>query len=214
MINQEAQDHAVACALVARLLGQLAPSFIRLPVLNKNLDKPTQGMALDNIKRPPTQVGGDQIAIGLFFFIFDGDDEPFGFMGADIQPCTPHHRHHLIAASDADGVGRPRMGGKVVGDVLVTLADPNVLIAADLREHLDATKQGRGAIDKSRRAIERIRHDRVNPDIGMVGLEGLKQAQRELFFGGILRVGSRFARPLFCGDTLLLESLCPFYTTH
>jgi hypothetical protein len=45
----------------------------------------------------------------------------------------------------------------------------------------------------------------VNPDVGMLGLEGLKQAQRELFFGGILRVGSRFARPLFCGDTLLLE---------
>ena len=84
MINQEAQDHAVACALFARLLGQLAPSFIRLPVLNKNLDKPTQRMALDNIKRPPTQVGGDQIAIGLFLFIFDGHDKPFGFVGADV----------------------------------------------------------------------------------------------------------------------------------
>src|SRR5258706_14755192 len=64
LINQEAQDHAVACALVARLLGQLTPSCMRLQVLNKNLDKPTQGMALDNIKRPPTQVGGDQRAIG------------------------------------------------------------------------------------------------------------------------------------------------------
>jgi hypothetical protein len=56
MINQQAQDHAVACALVAGLLGQLAPAFIRLPVLNKNLDKPTERMALDNIKGPPTQV--------------------------------------------------------------------------------------------------------------------------------------------------------------
>src|SRR5467141_1270781 len=207
MINQEAQDHAVACALVARLLGQLTPSFMRLPVLNKNLDKPTQGMALDNIKRPPTQVGGDQRAIGLFLFIFDGDDEPFGFVGADIQPGTPHYRYHLIAASDAEGVGRPGMGGKVVGDVLVTLADSNVLIAADLRENLYTTEKGRGPIDKSRRAIERIRHDRVNPDIGMVGLEGLKQAEGEWFFGGIMRVGSRFTRPLFCGDTLLLEGL-------
>jgi hypothetical protein len=48
MINQEAQDHALACTLVARLLGQLTPAFIRLPVLNKNLDKPTERIALDN----------------------------------------------------------------------------------------------------------------------------------------------------------------------
>ena len=40
VINQEAQEHAVACALVARLLGQRAPAFIRLPVLNKNLHQP------------------------------------------------------------------------------------------------------------------------------------------------------------------------------
>ena len=29
----------------------------------------------------------------------------------------------------------------------------------------------------------------VNPDLGMVGLEGLQQAQGELLFGGILRIG-------------------------
>ena len=84
MINQEAQDHAVACALCARLLGQWAPSFIRLPVLNKNLDKPTQGMALDNIKRPPTQVRGNQLAIAFFLCIFDRHDKPFGVVGADV----------------------------------------------------------------------------------------------------------------------------------
>jgi len=66
------------------------------------------------------------------------------------------------------------MGGKVVRDVLVTLADPHVLIAADLRDHLDATEKSRGPIDKRRRAIERLRHDRVHPDIGMVGFERRK----------------------------------------
>src|SRR5262245_46736555 len=81
MINQEAQDHAVACAFFARLLGQRAPSFIRLPVLNKNLDKPTQGMPLDNIKRPPTQVRGDQIAIAFFLLIFDRHDKPTVCLG-------------------------------------------------------------------------------------------------------------------------------------
>ena len=43
VINQQAQDHAVACALFARLLGQLALAFIRLPVLNKNLDERVVG---------------------------------------------------------------------------------------------------------------------------------------------------------------------------
>jgi hypothetical protein len=48
LINQQAQDYASACALFARLLGQLAPAFIRLPVLHKYLHKPTQCMTLNN----------------------------------------------------------------------------------------------------------------------------------------------------------------------
>src|SRR6266851_2014191 len=105
-------------------------------------------MALDNIKRPPTEVGSNQIAIALFLGIFDGHDEPFGFVRADIQPRTPYQCHHLLTATDADAVGRPRMGGKIVGDVLVPLAGPNVLIAPDLREHLYPIEKGGGPIDK------------------------------------------------------------------
>ena len=41
----------------------------------------------------------------------------------------------------------------------------------------------------------------------MLGLERLKQAQGELFFWGILGIGRWFGRPLFFGDTLLLEGL-------
>ena len=99
------------------------------------------------------------------------------------------------------------MGGKVVGDVLCAFADPNVLIAADLREDLHATEQGRGAIDKKCRAIEGIRRDAVNPYVGMMALELLKQAQRQLLLGGILGIGGRFGRPLCWGDVLLLEGL-------
>jgi hypothetical protein len=88
---------------------------------------------------------------------------------------------------------------------LFALTDPNVLIAADLRDDLHATEQGRGAIDKGRRAIEGIRRDRVNPDGGMVGLEDLKQAQGEVLFGGILGIGCWFGWPLFFGHALLLE---------
>src|SRR2546428_5358934 len=211
MINQEAQDHAVACARVARLLGQLAPSLIRLPVLNKTLDKPTHGMALDNIKRPPTQVGGDQIAIGLFCFIFDGYDEPFGFVSADIQPCTPHYRHHLLATSNADGVGRPGMGGKVIGDVLVTRADPNVLIAADLRDHLDATKKGRGTLDKSRRAIERIRHDRVNPASGCWALKVSSKRSASCSVVGYCGLGAGLRGRCGVGTPCFLRALSVLY---
>jgi hypothetical protein len=34
------------------------------------------------------------------------------------------------------------MGGKIVGNVLLTLADPQVLIATDLRDDLYAPEQG------------------------------------------------------------------------
>jgi hypothetical protein len=75
----------------------------------EDLDEPTERLALDNIECPPTQVGGDQRAISLFLGIFDGHDEPFGFVGADIPPCTPYHRSYLNTTADADGEGRPRM---------------------------------------------------------------------------------------------------------
>jgi hypothetical protein len=88
----------VACPLVTRLLGQLASAIIRLPVLDKNLDESTARMALDNIERLPTEVGSDQIALRLFLGVFDGHDEPLGFVGADIQPRTPHQCHPLLTA--------------------------------------------------------------------------------------------------------------------
>ena len=72
------------------------------------------------------------------------------------------------------------MGGKIVGHVLLTLADADVLIAADLREHLHPTVQGRGRVDKGGCAIESIGRDAVHPDVTMVGLEVCKQAQGEL----------------------------------
>ncbi len=53
------------------------------------------------------------------------------------------------------------MGGKIVGDVLCTLTNADVLIAADLRNDLHATEKGRGIIDKRCRAIEGIRRDTV-----------------------------------------------------
>jgi hypothetical protein len=84
VINQQAQDHAAACACFAGLLGQLRPSFMPLPVLHKNLDEPPQRVALDNSKRAPGQIRGHQRAIGLFLVVFHRHDEPFGLMSADI----------------------------------------------------------------------------------------------------------------------------------
>ena len=60
------------------------------------------------------------------------------------------------------------------GNVLFALVHADFLIAADLRDHLHATEHHRSAIDKRRGPIEGIRHDSVNPDIGMVGLAGRK----------------------------------------
>ena len=176
-----------------------------VPGLHKHRDAPPPRLALDPIKRPPTQVGGDQSARGRFCCLGDGHDDPCGVVGADRQACATPPRHHRSAASDADGVGRPGLGGTVVGDVLVTCADATVLRAADVREHLKATAQGCGSLDNSRRAIERSRQDRVHPDRGRVGLAGLKPAPGEWCFGRILRGGCRVARPLWCGNPLRLE---------
>jgi hypothetical protein len=55
-----------------------------LPVLNKNLYEPPQRVALDDIKSAPGEIRGDQIAIGLFMFIFHGHHKAFGFVGADV----------------------------------------------------------------------------------------------------------------------------------
>src|ERR1051325_6957871 len=148
VINQEAQDHAMACPLFARLLGQLAPAFIRLPVLNKNLYEPPQRVALHNIERSPTQVGGNQKAIALFLGIFDGHDEALGFVRTDVQTRTADHRHALSTPTDTDGVRCPGMGGKIVGHRLLALSDSNVLITAELREDLHALEQGRGPTAK------------------------------------------------------------------
>jgi hypothetical protein len=149
-------------------------------------------------------------ALGLFLAIFDGHDEPFGCVGADLQPCPPSHRYDRNTTSEADGGGRPGMGSKRVRDGLVPLAAPHVLLAAAWRAHLGAPEKSRGPIDQSRRAIKGSRHDRVHPGLGLVGLEGRQEAQSELFFGGRLWVRGRFARSLSCGDPLLRKDLGRF----
>ncbi len=68
-----------------------------------------------------------------------------------------------VTTSDTETVRRPRMGGKIGGNVLLTLADPQVLIATDLRDDLHAPEQGRGAIDKGGRTVEGIRHEAETP---------------------------------------------------
>ena len=99
-------------------------------------------MALDHIKRPPTQVGCDQRALALFLCVFDRHDKPFGVVGADVEPRTPDSCHHLLTAPDAEALGCPRMGGTIIGDVLGALPDPNILIAADWRQNVHATENG------------------------------------------------------------------------
>ena len=63
------------------------------------------------------------------------------------------------------------MRGTVVGNVLFAFVHADFLIAAYLRDHLHATEQRRGAIDKGRRAIESIRRDTVHPEGGMFRFE-------------------------------------------
>ena len=104
---------------------------------------------------------------------------------------------------------RPRMGGKIVGDVLGTFADADVLMAADVREHLPPTAKHRGRLDQGGCSIEGIRRAPVNPDVRLGGLAVFKQAQGEVLFGGILGLGGRFGRALGLGRLVLLERFFP-----
>jgi len=101
-----------------------------LPILHKNLDEPPQGVCLHDIEGAPAEVGRDQIALGVFAFIFQRHDEPFGVMGTYLQTATAHDRYHLVPATDADSQWRTGMRGTRVGDVLFTLVQPHLLMAA------------------------------------------------------------------------------------
>jgi hypothetical protein len=79
----------------------------------------------------------------------------------------------LFAPTDADGVGRPGMGSKIVGNVLFALVHADFLVAAYLRDHLYAPERHRSAIDKRRGPLEGIRRDTVDPKGGMLGAEPL-----------------------------------------
>src|SRR5215211_5425079 len=102
------------------------------------------------------------------------------------------------------------MGGEIVGEGLGTLVQADVLIAPRLRDDLHPTEKGRGAIDKGGGAIERIRRDTVYSDVWMGHLEQCKQAQGQVLFGGIERIGRWFRGAVRFGDTLLFEGLFLF----
>lgn len=141
MINQEAQDDATACSLLARLLGQRAPAFMGLPVLHKHLDAPSQSVGVHDRKRAPAQIGCDHIAIGVCAGLFQSDDEPFGVMGTHIQTGTAYDSHHLLPTAAADLLGCPGRGDKIVGDVLLALVHSHALITAQRADDLDPTKE-------------------------------------------------------------------------
>ena len=138
MINQQAQDDATACSLLARRLGQLAPAFRRLPVRHQHLDEPPQGVRLDHVQRAPGEIRRHQIPRRLFPRIFPGPAQPGGVVSTNGHACTAHTGHHLVTAADAAGLGRTGMGGTRVSDVLFTRAHTHVLMAAHLGDDLHA----------------------------------------------------------------------------
>jgi hypothetical protein len=109
---------------------------------------------------------------------------------------------------EADGGGRPGLGGTIVGHVLCACPGPQVLMAADVGEAWHATEAGRGLSDQGPCAIEGIRRHTVPPAVGRWGLARRKPAQGEWRFGGILGLGRRFRGPLLWGAAVLLEPLC------
>jgi hypothetical protein len=196
LINQEAQDHASACPLFARLLGQRAPAFRRLPVLPKHRDEPPPRMALDNLERAPGQVRCPQITIRLFARLFDGHDDPFRVVGADGHPCPANKPLHFSTAPDAEAWRRTGVGRNIVRDARVALMPADFLMATEPGDDLHTTTQRRGAVDKGRRAIEGIRRDTVPREAGMVRRAWCSQAQGQDVLGRRVRIRRRVRRPL------------------
>ena len=89
----------------------------------------------------------------------------------NVQSRTADDGDDLLPPTDAERVGRPGMGGKIIGNGLFALVQADVLIAAALRDHLHATEHRRGAIDKRRGPIEGIRRDTVPPHGRMLRFE-------------------------------------------
>jgi hypothetical protein len=207
MINPEAQDHASPGPLFARLLGQLAPACMRLAVRPTHLDAPSQRMALDHIARAPGQVRCQQRTRRLCARRVAGHDQPFGAVGADLQPRTANHHPPRCTAPDADGLRRTGMGRNIVRDVRCALLPADGLRATSRRDDLHAPAQRRGAGDKGRRAIEGSRRATGPRAGGLWRREWCEQAPRECLLGGLGRMGRWLRRPLLWGDALLLESL-------
>jgi hypothetical protein len=182
MLNQQAQEHAAACALFARLLGQLMPSFIRLPVLDTNLDEPPQRLGLDHIEWAPGEISSQQRPIAIFVCVFQRHDDAWGG-GTDVQPRPAHDHQALFAPTDADGLWRPAMGRKSVSDMLRTFVEAHLLIAAQLREDLRATDNRRGALHTGGCTREGVGHKTVDVERRMGGLARREPAQREVLFG-------------------------------
>jgi hypothetical protein len=131
-INQEAQDHAMACARFAGLRGQLTPSCMRLPVLHKHLDEPTPGVGLDTIERAPRQGRRAPIAIARFACVVQRQDHACGVVGAAVYSRPGHDGHDRFPAAEAEVLRRTRMGRHIVGHVRRAFVRAHVRLAASL----------------------------------------------------------------------------------
>ena len=207
MINQEAQEHASSCPCFARLLGQLAPAFMRLPVRHQHLDEPPPRMALDHIERAPGQVRCHQITRGLCARILAGPDPPLRVVGADGQPRPANHHLHRATAAEAEALRRTGRGRNIVRDVLCALMQAAFLMATELGDDLHPTTPRRGAVDQGCRAIAGIRRETVPLAGGMVRRALCSQAQSQGLLGWRGRIRRRVRRPLLGGHAWLREGL-------
>jgi hypothetical protein len=166
-------------------------------------------VALDDVKRAPTERRGDQIAIGRFMFVLHRHPKTCGCVGAAISAGPADPGDPLFSASDTEALRRAGMWGTIVGNVLLPCADADVLMAADLREHVHPTEKCRGRIDQRASPLEGIRRDAVNPAVRGGGLEVCQQAPGELWLGGLGGIGGWFGQPRGLGPLGLLASFFP-----
>src|SRR5215510_6891195 len=160
---------------------------MHLPVLQENLYKPPQGIALDNIQSPPRQIRGDYIAIVHLIRILERNDKALLVMSLNIESGTADHHSDFFISADSDPLGNAWGLGKILFKVDELIAKPDILILVQLADHLGA-EELRCLLHERMRPIQRIGQHHLNRNGGMRASELFKQRERNLLFAGICRV--------------------------
>ena len=122
---------------------------------------------MHDIQSPPAQIRGDQIPIGGLALILEGNHKPFLAMRTHHQPGAADRYGDGLSTANPDHLSHARGAGKVAFQRVLLAPRANLLIAAELTNDLDPTKNLGGFSQKGTRPIQGIGHHTLDRDSRM-----------------------------------------------